>query len=476
MRTNFKILFCLFIGIVYAPMGYGKIILPALVGDNMVLQQKSEVSIWGKAKVRSGVSAVTSWDNKKYQTQSLADGSWRMKITTPAAGGPYSITLSDGEKLTLNNILVGEVWVCSGQSNMSMPMIGYKNQPIKDSNTELLLANNPNIHLFTVERNAIRSPQADCIGKWEVSSPQVARMFSAIGFEFATILEASLQVPIGIIHSSWGGTPIEAWMSEESLKSFPHAKMIPSSDTSPVLPRNPASLFHGMINPLLSYGIRGFLWYQGEANRDAYARYDSLMTTMITDWRSRWGRGDLPFYYVQLAPFAYPKKLDNSAFLRESQLRVMQQVPGVGMAVAMDVGEENYIHPSNKSEISKRLAFWALAKTYGWEGLAYSGPVYKEMKISEDKVQLTFSYASNGLSSLGKELTGFEIAAEDRVFYPAQAIINGDGVIVQHDQIKKPVAVRYAFKDWVVGSLYNVEGLPASSFRTDTWENTKTNP
>ena len=453
MNIRFRALLSFLFFVVQAHSGFGKITLPSLVGDNMVLQQKAEVSIWGKAKAQTTVAVTPSWNNKKYTTQSSANGSWRLKVPTPAAGGPFTITLSDGESLVLKNILVGEVWVCSGQSNMSMPMIGYKNQPIKDSNAELLLANNPNLHLFTVNRTAVRTPQDDCVGKWEVSSPQSARVFSAIGFEFGTILEQSLHVPVGIIHSSWGGTPIEAWISEEGLKEFPHDKVIPPSDTTKVLPGNPASLYNGMIHPLLPYGIRGFLWYQGEANRNSYARYDSLMNVMITDWRARWGQGNSPFYYVQLAPYKYPGNQNNSAYLREAQLRVMQQVPETGMAVAMDVGEENYIHPPNKSEISKRLAYWALAKTYGWEGLAYSGPVYEGMQVDGSKIQLTFSFASNGLSAFGKELTGFEIAGDDRVFYPAQAEINGKGVVVSSPQVQKPVAARYAFKDWVVGSL-----------------------
>jgi sialate O-acetylesterase len=470
MKTRLKLLCLAVLCTLYAQVGFGKITLPALVGDNMVLQQQSEVSLWGKAKARTTVTVLTSWNGKKYTAQSSTDGAWRMKVSTPAAGGPYTISLSDGEALLLKNILIGEVWVCSGQSNMSMPMIGYKNQPIKDSNAELLLANNHNIHLFTVARTAIRTPQDDCVGSWEVSSPKTARIFSAIGFEFGTILEQSLRVPVGIIHTSWGGTTIEAWMSEESLKDFPHAKVIPASDTSQVGPRNPASLYNGMIYPLLSYGIRGFLWYQGESNAADYGRYTSLMKAMITDWRAKWGQGNSPFYYVQLAPFKYPNNQDNSPYLREAQLRAMKELPEVGMAVAMDVGEENYIHPSNKSDISKRLAYWALAKTYGWDGLAYSGPVYESMQVKDNKIQLTFSYADNGLSSMQKELTGFEIAGSDRVFYPAQATINAQGLIASSDRVPNPVAVRYAFKDWVVGSLYNVEGLPASSFRTDEWE------
>lgn len=470
MHTRSKLLCLAVLCTLYAQVGFGKITLPALVGDNMVLQQQSEVSLWGKAKARATVTVLTSWNGKKYTAQSATDGTWRMKVSTPVAGGPFTISLSDGEALLLKNILIGEVWVCSGQSNMSMPMIGYRNQPIKDSNAELLLANNPNIHLFTVTRNAIRTPQDDCVGSWEVSSPKTARIFSAIGYEFGTILEQSLHVPIGIIHTSWGGTPIEAWMSEESLKEFSHAKIIPASDTTKVQPKDPASLYNGMIYPLLPYGIRGFLWYQGESNAANYDRYASLMKSMITDWRAKWGQGDAPFYYVQIAPFKYPNNQNNSPYLREAQLKVMKEVPAVGMAVAMDVGEENNIHPSNKADISKRLAYWALAKTYGWEGLAYSGPIYEKMEVRENKIQLTFSYADNGLSPLRNEITGFEIAGSDRIFYPAQAEINARGLIVSSDRVSNPVAIRYAFKDWVVGSLYNVEGLPASSFRTDTWE------
>ena len=454
----------------YAFSSFGKITLPALVGDHMVLQQQSEVALWGKAKASTPVTVITSWNNQKYSVKSTPEGTWKVLVKTPAAGGPYEISLSDGEKRTLTDILIGEVWVCSGQSNMTMPMKGFKNQPIKNSNTQLLEANNPQLRLFTVARHAIRTPQDTCRGQWEVSTPATAQNFSALGYQYARLLQQSLQVPVGMIHTSWGGTPIEAWMSVGSLGTFPEVKIIPASDTSAIKPSNPGVLYNGMIQPLLNYGIRGFIWYQGEANCAGYAQYTDKMAAMIKDWRARWGRGELPFYFVQLAPYTYPKGQHLSAYLREAQLKAMRTIPQTGMAVSLDMGEEKLIHPADKSVLSQRLAYWALTQTYGWKGLAFSGPAYRDMRVQGDRIQLLFDYAENGLTSFGKPFSAFEIAGADRVFYPAEATVNADGIVVRSEKVPQPVAVRYAFKDWVVGDLYNVEGLPASSFRTDSWE------
>jgi sialate O-acetylesterase len=446
-----------------------KLILPSVFSDNMVLQQKDNVPLWGRTSARNTVSITTSWNQKKYVVQADSQGAWMVKLTTPTAGGPYTITFNDGEKLTLTNILIGEVWVCSGQSNMEMPLKGFGNQPILHSGDILLEADNPQIRMIRYERALTRTPQFDDQStSWQVSDAQSAREFSAVGYQFAQLLQRKLKVPVGIIMSTWGGTRIEAWMTEKSLKAFPEVSIPAVTDTSKIIKNDPTVLFNAMIYPFLGYGIRGVLWYQGEANRSNAQIYDRLMAAMVQEWRGLWHR-NFPFYYVQIAPFTYKDTTGQACLLREAQSRASTQIPNVGMVVTMDVGAEHSIHPPDKTTIAKRLACWALAHTYGWKGLPFASPVYQSMKIDKDTVTLTFAHAENGLTSFGRPLAAFEVAGADKVFYPATARITGKGVVVQSAQVREPVAVRYAYKDWVVGDLYNVEGLPAVPFRTDNW-------
>jgi sialate O-acetylesterase len=447
-----------------------KVVLPSVFSDNMVLQQKEQVNIWGKAAVNKTVSIITSWNNKKYSVSADKQGNWKVKIATPFAGGPYTITFNDGESLTLRNVLIGEVWVCSGQSNMEMPVKGFGNQPILNSNEILFDADNSHIRLIRYERALSRTKEFDCKStSWEVSDAQSAKEFSAVGYQFAQMLQRKLKVPVGMIMSTWGGTKIEAWMTENSLKPFPGIRIPAVLDTAKLVKNDPAVLFNAMIHPFLGYGIKGVIWYQGEQNRTNPEIYDRLMVSMVQEWRSLWHRGDFPFYYVQIAPFRYKDKLGPANLLREAQLKASTQIPNSGMVVSMDAGEENFIHPADKTSISKRLAYWAMANTYGMKGLPYASPVYKSMQVDKDVATISFANAENGLSSFGKTLAAFEIAGADKVFYPASAKITGKGVVVQSDQVKNPVAVRYAFSDWVIGDLFNTEGLPVSPFRTDNW-------
>jgi len=457
---------CCFILFLFGTAVKGKVVLPAVIDNNMVLQQKSEVALWGKAKSNSKIKITTSWNKRSYVTQANGDSLWRVMVSTPEAGGPFAITFDDGEKLVLNNILIGEVWICSGQSNMSMPVIGLKNQPIAGANDFLLDADNPKIRLFQIQRQYSLRPEFDCkASPWiEANSESVAN-FSAVGYFYAKILQEKLQVPVGIIQTAWGGTRIEAWTGASSLDSL-HFKS--QSGKSKVNQHTPSALYNAMINPIVGFGIKGFLWYQGEANRVNYHQYDRLMEAMVKGWRSVWNLGNLPFYYVQIAPFRYDGK-DKSPFLREAQLKASTLIPNSGMVVSLDVGKEAFIHAPDKFTIAKRLAFWSLANDYGISKLAYASPVYKSHKITNDTVIISFANAKYGLSSFGKELSAFEVAGADKVFYPAKATIVSQGVKVQSEHVKEPIAVRYAFKDWVIGDLYNTEGLPASSFRTDNW-------
>ena len=463
-------LLCLVLNVLLGVVAaHARVILPSIFSDNMVLQQKDEVPLWGKAAPRKAISIITSWNNKKYTVVSDSEGAWRIKVTTPTAGGPYTIIFSDGEKLTLQNILIGEVWICSGQSNMEMPVKGFGNQPILGSSDILFDADNSQIRLIRFERAMSRTPQADGHStSWQVSDAESAREFSAVGYQFAQMLQRKLKVPVGMIMSTWGGTKIEAWMSESSLKAFPDISIPALNDTARIIKNDPTVLFNAMIHPFLGYGVKGVLWYQGEQNRSNPQLYDRLMVAMVNEWRGRWNR-DFPFYYVQIAPFKYKDTIGPANLLREAQLKASTLIPNAGMVVTMDVGAEHFIHPPDKTTIARRLAYWAMANTYGMKGLPFASPVFKSMTIDNGAAIISFHYAENGLTSFGKALSAFEIAGEDKVFYPATARITGRGVVVQSDGVKKPVAVRYAFKDWVEGDLFNTEGLPASPFRTDHW-------
>jgi sialate O-acetylesterase len=273
---------------------------------------------------------------------------------------------------------------------------------------------------------------------------------------------------VGIIHSSWGGTRIEAWTSAAGLQPFSSIKVPVPGDTVKLNQNSPTVLFNAMINPILGFSIKGVLWYQGEANRKNPGEYSQMMQAMVADWRKRWNGGEWPFYYVQIAPFKYDND-KKSAYLREAQLQALKLIPNSAMAITADAGKEFSIHPPDKMTVGKRLAYCALARDYGFSQLAFQGPVYKSMKIKNDTVDLLFDHAQNGLYAGGKDLTLFEIAGEDKVFHTANAKITATGIRVQSEQVKNPVAVRYAFKDWFTGELYNTEGLPASPFRTDNW-------
>lgn len=444
--------------------------LPAVFCDNMVLQQQTQAAIWGKADKNATISISTSWNGKSYSTKATADGSWKLKVTTPKAGGPYEITVSDGKSIKLKNVLIGEVWVCSGQSNMEMPMKGFKNQPILGGSDAIALSTNPNIRLFTVKKVTNLEPQENFTGDWKTCIPENVYEFSATAYYFGLMLNKALNVPIGLINTSWGGTRIEPWISEMGCKNFDWVKLPEKKPVENLSPQTPTVLFNAMINPMVGYGIRGAIWYQGESNRNEPKEYLKLMPGLIENWRSLWGIGDFPFYYVQIAPFDYGPTGLNSAYLREAQLKASTSIPNIGMASIMDIGEKDCIHPAAKETGSKRLALLALAQTYGIKGINCQSPVLKEMKVTEGVVKLTFDNATMGLTSFGKELSCFEVAGENKRFFPARAFISGDGIILYSPQVAKPVAVRYAFKDFIVGDLFSTDGLPVSSFRTDDWE------
>jgi sialate O-acetylesterase len=395
------------------------------------------------------------------------DGSWRLSVLTPKAGGPYKITFNDGSKLVLDDILIGEVWLCSGQSNMEMPVKGFGNQPVLNSNDILMDAEETGVRLFRIEKKMSKTPQTELSAKWENTNASAVKEFSAVGYQFARMLQQKLKVPVGIIQSAYGGTDIEAWMNLKSLDGFNDFKM--PADTAKSTKNDPGVLFNAMINPIVGYAIKGTIWYQGENNRFNPRSYDKKMAAMVKLWRTLWACGEWPFYYVQIAPNVYKDVADSIPLLYEAQSRAMELIPNSGMVVSVDAGSMKTIHPPDKTIISKRLAYWALNKTYGKTGITYIGPVYKTLKVTGGKAILTFSEIPNGLTAYDKPLVSFEIAGNDKIFYPAEALISGKTVVVQNDAVKSPVAVRYAFKDRSHGNLYNTEGIPAQPFRTDSW-------
>ena len=452
-----------------------KVSLPAFFSDGMVMQQQSQASLWGKASKGKIVEVTTGWDGQTYTTRADEQGKWKLTVQTPAAGGPYDITFDDGERTRIKDILMGELWICSGQSNMEMPMKGFKNQPVEDANMDVLRSRNSQIRLFTVKRNSQFAPVDDVTGCWNHAEPKTVREFSATAYYFGRLLQEQLQVPIGLIVAAWGGSACEAWMRPEWLKAFPAAKIPQSPEDIKSKNRTPTVLFNGMLHPLIGLAMKGVIWYQGEDNWNRASTYADMFTTMIKGWRAEWKQGDFPFYYCQIAPYDYAlitapgQEPVQSALIREAQSQVEHRVPHTGMAVLLDAGMEKGIHPAKKRLAGERLGLLALTKTYGIEGVNGESPYYKSMEIQGDTVIVSFERADMWIS--GKECFEsklFSVAGEDRIFHPAKAWIVRSKMYVRSEKVPHPVAVRYAFDNYVEGDLF-CGGLPLSSFRSDNW-------
>ncbi len=654
VMKNILLVFLLFFSTVSLS---AKIALPAIFSDDMVLQQQTNAPIWGKATPGKKVEIMTSWNKKTYSTTADSEGNWKMQLSTPSAGGPYSITISDGQQTVLNNVMIGEVWLCSGQSNMEMPLAGWGK--IWNYEQEIAAADYPNIRLLHADRNCSTQPLSDLKvskGGWQVCSPATIAGFSSTAYFFGRNLHQNMnRVPIGLIHASWGGTIAEAWTSGESLEMMPDFKeavqqissntnqqseaeyqeklkqwneqfnaadnglknnipawadphwndddwatmklpgvweqqkgltnldgivwfryrfdvpasminkdleltlskiddndityfngtpigatqgaslarkytvpahlvkngqavlsirvtdtggnggvygedknmtlrtqadstnvislannwkykisvdmsQLPPAPVSPNNPNRPTVLYHAMIHPIVPYAIKGAIWYQGESNAGRAYQYRELFPLMIQDWRKQW-RSDFPFYFVQLANYMErqpdPQESD-WAELREAQLRTLH-LKNTGMAVTIDIGDANDIHPKNKQEVGNRLALAARAKTYG-ENIAYSGPVYKTYSIENSRIRISFDQTNNGLKTKDNQpLKGFSIAGPDHQFHWADAVIEGDQVVISSPAVSFPIAVRYAWGNNPECNLVNGAGLPASPFRTDDW-------
>ncbi len=417
-----------------------------LFSDNAVLQQGMRLPVWGTAD--TGEKVMVEFQGQKASTTASA-GMWMVHLNPLKAGGPFTMKINDQE---IKNLLVGEVWVCSGQSNM-----GFTLDRADNAQEAIGASKDPMLRLYTVPRaNKLQElPKA-----WKESSAESAPAFSAVAYFFGKHLRQALKVPVGLINTSVGGTPIEQWTSSHALKSVPGA---PSGARS-------SNLYNGMVAPLIPYGIKGAIWYQGEANDSRAYAYRTLLPTMIEDWRKAWGQGDFPFLIVQLAPFGKVKRLPGSwPELREAQLLTVQKAPKTGMAVIADIGTEDNIHPTIKEPVGERLTLAARAIAYG-EKIPYSGPIYKSMKVDGNKAVLSFDHVNGGLVAKGGTLTGFTICGDGNKFVSAQAEIVGKNVIVTSPEVSKPVSVRYGWSDWMVVNLWNKAGLPASPFRTDDFK------
>jgi len=451
--------------------------LPYFFSDNMVLQRNTDVKIWGTSQAGKRVQVSTSWNKKNYAATADSNGNWEVRASTPGAGGPYTIRVSDGRPVEIRNVMIGEVWLCSGQSNMEMPMKGYRDQPIRGSNDAIFESANPMIRLYTVPRSVKLRPQdTSKASPWKIAQPESVSEFSATAWYFGKMLQERLNVPVGLINISYGGSTAEAWMSTDALRAFPSIKLPTAADSASANNRTATTLYNGMLHPFIGYGIKGCIWYQGESNFERAEEYETLFPAMVQQWRKEFGQGDFPFYFVQIAPYNYSQLPPyyaggkyNSAFLRDAQRKAQRLMPNSGMVSLLDAGEENSIHPADKQTPGKRLAYLALAKTYGEKGFGFASPDLDTMTVTGNIATIKFRDAPNGLTSFGRELRHFEIAGADKVFRPANAVIRRGTVVVSSPDVREPVAVRYAFRDFVSGDLFSTEGLPVSSFRTDDW-------
>ncbi|NWJ52488.1 MAG: sialate O-acetylesterase [Bacteroidetes bacterium] len=469
------IILTILISILVACSAFGTIKLPAILSDNMVLQQQSNVNLWGWAEPNSKITVKPSWSKKNNSTVADANGKWELAVKTPVAGGPYDITISDGKPVKLSNVLIGEVWICSGQSNMYQPMKGYHNGWFTDETTDAINLAKPStpIRIANVELTYNREIQQDCKVKWVVNCPETVANAPSVAYFFAQYINKALDVPVGIIHTSWGGSSISAWMSKELLQNqFPEVdlKILETNGDMDYPQNKPTVVYNAMLSPLRNFTAKGFLWYQGEANIRTPEQYEKMQIAMMNSWRRDFSNLEMPFYYVQLAPFKNDKIPEFSyGYFYEAQANILAKTKYSGMVVTVDVGNEKIVHPPKKKIVGERLAYWALAQTYGFK-IQYRSPSFKTMSITGNKVQLEFNEADLGLHSSESSATGFELAGEDHQFYPAEAIFSGKLIELNSAKVDRPVAVRYCFRNGQIGHIYNNYGLPLIPFRTDSWE------
>ena len=456
-----------------------KVQLAPVFADNMVLQQQSEAAVWGKAEPGVKITITTTWSKAKTVVNAGEDGRWSARIATPVAGGPYEITFNDGDKVTLKNVLIGEVWVCLGQSNMEMPMKGFAGQPV-DGSTELIIGAKPSVPIRSCKftRTKALEPQDSCEVKWYLNDPEGVAEASATAYMFAKRLYDVLGLPIGIINVSWGGTPIEAWMNEDVLKKefgsefkFTHLDTKTWPERGPH--QKPAVLYNGMLHSLIPFTAKGFIWYQGCANRNRYEQYTRLQPAFVKMLRQEWGNEDMPFYFTQIAPYQYDDPDGTVAgYMMWAQAQTLKMIPKSGMAVTHDAGEKACIHPANKKVVGDRLAFLALTEDYGVKGIEARSPMPEKYEFKNGKAYVSFSFCRLGISPINMEIDGFELAGADRKFYPAKATVCKDrkSIEVSSPEVAEPVAVRYGMRNWSEATLFNCSQIPVTPFRSDDWK------
>lgn len=459
MKNNiFKFVFFLLISTTMM----ANVSLPNIFGDNMVLQRNSEVKIWGWANPKEEIKLVSGWNNQEYKTVTNNQAKWELTIKTPKEGGPYTISIKGYNEVILKNILIGEVWVCSGQSNMEMSV----SWGIDNGEEEAKNAANPNIRFFTVPKLTATAPQNNLLGNWTESTPETMKYFSAVGYFFAKHLREDLKnVPIGLISSNWGGTPAEIWMPEEVINNDPllleNAKKLNEQEYGP---RQPGRAYNAMIYPFVGFKIAGTLWYQGESNVGSLV-YDKTLGALITSWRKAWN-DDFPFYYVQIAPYKTGSNNFSNVTVRDSQRKLLKEVNNTGMVVISDISDTIDIHPKNKKSVGIRLADLALANVYKTNSNLVNSPLFKGFKVDKNKAIISFDYA-DGLHFKDKKSNQFEVADKDGVFYPAEASIKNNEVILTSKKVANPAKVRFAWGNTIQSDLFNKANLPASCFTSE---------
>lgn len=472
-KTNYLHMKSLFFLLIIGICGVGvvnaqKLRMPSFFSNNMVLQQNANVKLWGWARAGQKVCIIPSWSKDTITAVATGDAEWKTSIVTPGAGGPYKIAIeSQDQQLLLENVLLGEVWLCSGQSNMQWSALNN----VKEMKAALPTIANARIRFLQISNIAAQSPQNDVYDQWTECNPQTAASFSAIGYFFAERLNKELGIPIGIINTSWGGTAAEYWTPKETIEA--DKELLDNARLQKVAPRKPYQpgvLWNSMIYPFVGYEIAGALWYQGEDNTVSYWGYDKLMKAMVNSWRKAWER-EFPFYFVQIAPFAYKYETPNAALLREQQSITALTLPKSAMVVTTDLVDNiKDIHPQQKKAVASRLADIALVKDYGKEKLGFLSPIYKSHTVEGNKIRIRFVHSEGNLRINGKSITDLLIAGEDRVFVPAVGKIEGNELVVSASGIRKPVAVRFGFSNTAMPNLFTESGLPVSPFRTDRWD------
>lgn len=463
-----------------------KVRLPHILSDNMVLQQQSDARLWGWAKAGKTVKVSVSWSDVVYTAKADKNGRWLVKVKTPKAGyTPLTITFDDGDQVTLKNILSGEVWVCGGQSNMEMPVKGFGHCPVEGYNDEVINARQyRGIHYVKIPSIMRMTPQEDAQCEWKEVSPETVGDASATGYFFAQVVNRALDVPVGLIMANKGGSRVESWLTKENLEKYTQEP----TDSMGIVNFKPQWDYHramlwgnGTFHPILNYTVKGILYYQGCSNvGDPGNQYSERMKLLVDQWRTQFALGEIPFYFVEIAPYWYDnEEADWGARLREQQYRASKIIPNSGLVSTNDLAypyEKKQIHPCQKRQVGQRLAYLALNKTYGMWAVGAVSPSFKDMKIEGDSVFVHLNDLFGGVSRV-EDIEGFEVAGEDRVFHPATGkyfVRKADGqrdesILLQSKEVKNPVAVRYCFRNFQVGNLKNAAGLPLFPFRTDNW-------